>query len=234
MSPLARRLVWVFALVGLAASLTSLYVHYQLLANPSYTSFCDVNQTVSCTQAYLLALWQLPGRAGGAARRHLVRVRHRAAPRWSGPGPRRSRTRSRRTCSSLSTVGLAVILYLAYAAFFVLKAVCVMCLTTYAAVIGLFIVSGIATSAAHDHIPRRFFADLRALVARPAAAVVLILFFVGAASAVAFFPKEAARAAAGRARRPTAISRASSSAIGRACRVVDGPGACRTARRSSS
>ena len=48
-----RGAVAVFALVGLAASLASLYVHLQLLANPSYTSFCDVNATVSCTQAYL-------------------------------------------------------------------------------------------------------------------------------------------------------------------------------------
>ena len=48
-----------------------------------------------------------------------------------------------------------------------------MCLTTYAAVIGLFIVSGLATSMPPmTTLPRRFFADLRALVARPAALVV--------------------------------------------------------------
>ena len=29
------------------------YVHYQLLTDASYTSFCDVGDTMSCTQAYL-------------------------------------------------------------------------------------------------------------------------------------------------------------------------------------
>ena len=53
MSPLSRRLVWVLALAGLAVSLTSLYVHYQMLVQPGYTSFCDINQTVNCQQAYL-------------------------------------------------------------------------------------------------------------------------------------------------------------------------------------
>ena len=41
-----------FALVGLGASVTAAYVHYQLLYDPPYTSFCDVNATVSCTQVY--------------------------------------------------------------------------------------------------------------------------------------------------------------------------------------
>src|SRR5262245_6164737 len=41
------------ALVGLGASAAAAYVHYHLLNDPSYTSFCDVSGTVSCTQAYL-------------------------------------------------------------------------------------------------------------------------------------------------------------------------------------
>ena len=53
MSSLARRLVWALALFGLAASLASLYVHYQLLVTPGYDSFCDVSASVSCSQAYL-------------------------------------------------------------------------------------------------------------------------------------------------------------------------------------
>jgi uncharacterized membrane protein/protein-disulfide isomerase len=189
MSPLARRLVWVFALVGLAASLTSLYVHYQLLANPGYTSFCDVNQTVSCTQAYLSrygSFQGVPVALLGALWFGFVLLC--AALEWSGPASFKDAFPG--YLFVLSTIGLAVILYLGYAALFILKTVCLMCLTTYAAVIGLFIVSGIATSLPMTTLPRRFFSDLRGLVARPAAAVVLILFFVGAASAVAFFPKE--------------------------------------------
>jgi uncharacterized membrane protein len=189
MSPLARRLVWGFALVGLAASLTSLYVHYQLLANPSYTSFCDVNETVSCTQAYLSRYGNVQGvpvALLGALWFAFVIVC--AALEWSGPASFKDAFPG--YLFVLSTVGLAVILYLGYAALFVLKAVCLMCLTTYAAVVGLFIVSGIATSLPMTTLPRRFLGDLRGLVARPAAIVSLVVFFVGAASAVAFFPKE--------------------------------------------
>ena len=53
MSILSRRLLLAFAAFGLAAASTSTVVHYKLLTNPGYTSFCDVNATVSCTQAYL-------------------------------------------------------------------------------------------------------------------------------------------------------------------------------------
>ena len=37
----------VLAVLGLGASVAALYVHYRMLADPSYTSFCDVNATVS-------------------------------------------------------------------------------------------------------------------------------------------------------------------------------------------
>src|SRR6476469_7299213 len=49
----ARIPLILFAALGLGTSLTSSYVHYSLLKNPSYSSFCDVSATVSCTQAYL-------------------------------------------------------------------------------------------------------------------------------------------------------------------------------------
>jgi uncharacterized membrane protein/protein-disulfide isomerase len=203
MSPLARRLVWLFALVGLAASLGSLYVHHQLLANPAYTSFCDINQTVSCTQAYLSrygSFQGIPVALLGVLWFAFVIVC--AALELSGPGSFKDTFPA--YLFVLSTMGLAVVLYLGYAAFFVLKAVCLMCLTTYVAVIGLFIVSGIATSLPMTTLPRRFFEDLRALVSRPVALVVLLLFLVGAASAVAFFPKGAAGAASLQAQAPTA------------------------------
>src|ERR687888_733800 len=41
------------AIVGLGASIAAAYVHYRLLFDPSYQSFCDVNTTISCTQVYL-------------------------------------------------------------------------------------------------------------------------------------------------------------------------------------
>ena len=44
----ARTLIIGLAALGLAASVASLYVHYQILADPNYVSFCDVSETVSC------------------------------------------------------------------------------------------------------------------------------------------------------------------------------------------
>jgi uncharacterized membrane protein/protein-disulfide isomerase len=191
MSPLTRRLVWALALVGLVASLTSLYVHYQLLVQPGYTSFCDINDTVNCQQAYLSrygSVRGVPVALYGVI--WFVFVLVLAFLGTSGPPPVKESVPA--YLFATATVGLAVILYMAYAAFFVLKAVCVMCLTTYAAVIGLFIVSGLSSSMPPmTTLPRRFFADLRAMLARPALLSVVIFFVVGAASAVAFFPDEA-------------------------------------------
>ncbi len=205
MSPLARRLVWVLALVGLAASLTSLYVHYQLLVQPGYSSFCDINQTINCQQAYLSrygSVRGVPVALFGAIWFGFVLVL--AFVGTSGPEPVRESYPA--YLFAASTVGLAVVLYMAYAAFVVLKAVCVMCLTTYAAVIGLFIVSGLSKSMPPmTTLPRRFFADLRAMLARPALLTLVIVFVAGAASAVAFFPREAAlrvRSAQQRAQQP--------------------------------
>ena len=44
----ARLLFIIFSGLALVASLSSLYVHYRLVADPTYTSFCDVSETVSC------------------------------------------------------------------------------------------------------------------------------------------------------------------------------------------
>ena len=45
---------WMFLLAaaGLMASVSAGYMHFQLVANPSYTSFCDISESVSCTQLY--------------------------------------------------------------------------------------------------------------------------------------------------------------------------------------
>ena len=61
----------------------SSYVHYKLLTDPSYTSFCDVNATVSCTQAYLSrygSFWGVPVALGGVLFFALV-LRRRLAGR---------------------------------------------------------------------------------------------------------------------------------------------------------
>jgi protein-disulfide isomerase len=96
----------------------------------------------------------------------------------------------------LSTLSLAVVLYLGYASFVLLKAVCLLCLTTYAAVIGLFLVSGAATSFPMTTLPRRAARDARVFIASPLALTLAVLFFAGAASTLAFFPREGVAAAA--------------------------------------
>jgi uncharacterized membrane protein/protein-disulfide isomerase len=204
MSPLARRLVWVLALAGLIVSLTSLYVHYQLLVDPSYTSFCDVNETVSCHHAYLSrygSFYGVPTALFGAIWFGAVLVLAVLAQ----TAPVQVRESVPLYLFVASTIGLSVVLYMAYAAFFVLKAVCVLCLATYAAVIGLFIVSGLSRSMPPMlTLPRRIACDVRALVARPIILSVVLVFLAGAVSAVAFFPSEASLRAvqAQRAARP--------------------------------
>lgn len=189
MSPLARRLVWALALFGLAASLTSLYVHYRLLATPGYTSFCDVSATVSCTQAYLSKYGSFMGLPvalyGGVWFAFALLL---AWLELAGPPTLRDSVPGYLFISS--TIGLAVILYLGYAALFVLKVVCFLCLATYAAVIGLFVVSGLVTTLPMTKIPSRIPRDVRALAGRPAALAAVIVFVAGVASALAFFPSE--------------------------------------------
>ncbi len=191
MSPLSRRLVWVLALCGLAASATSLYVHYQMLAQPGYLSFCDINETVSCQQAYLSrygSFLGVPVALFGIIFFGAVLV----LAFVGAAGPESVRESMPAYLFVTATVGLAVTLYMAYAAFFVLGAVCLMCLATYAAVVGLFIVSGLSRSMPPmTTLPRRVFGDLRELLARPALLSVVIVFLAGAVSAVAFFPDEA-------------------------------------------
>jgi uncharacterized membrane protein/protein-disulfide isomerase len=190
MSPLTRRLVWVLALAGLAVSLTSLYVHYQLLVNPSYASFCDVSDTINCEHAYMSrygSVFGVPVALFGAI--WFVFVLLLALLERTAPASVRESIPL--YLFVFSTVGLAVVLYMAYAAFFVLKALCVLCLATYIAVIGLFIVSGLSRSMPPMlTLPRRLLSDLRALATRPLLLLVVALVVAGTASAVAFFPSE--------------------------------------------
>jgi uncharacterized membrane protein/protein-disulfide isomerase len=188
MTALSRKLLLAFAALGLAASLTSSYVHYRLLRQPSYTSFCDINETVSCTQAYLSrygSFWGVPVAPLGVLFFVLVLFvmlvpRRDAHATESAPG----------YVFALSTVGLAFVLYLGWASYFVLKAFCVLCAITYLSVIALFIISGGATTFPMTTLPRRALRDARTLVTSPAALVLLLLLAGGAASLAAFFPHD--------------------------------------------
>src|SRR6266699_1744038 len=135
MSRSMSRLALLCAIVGLGASVAAAYVHYRLLFDTSYHSFCDVNTTISCTQVYLsrFSTYQgVPVAVFGAlwfavaALLSVSGMTARQTVRESVPG----------YLFLLSTMALAVVLYLAYASVFILKAYCLLCLITYAAVIG--------------------------------------------------------------------------------------------------
>jgi uncharacterized membrane protein/protein-disulfide isomerase len=191
MSKRAALFALICALVGLGASVAAAYTHYHLLSDPSYTSFCDVSGTVSCTQAYLSRFGSFRGVPVAlfgvlwfvvATLLSVTGMTARDTVREDVPG----------YLFVMSTLALAAVLYLGYASFVLLKTVCLLCLTTYAAVIGLFLVSGAATTFPMTTLPRRAARDLRVLVSNPLAIGIVVLFFAGAASTLAFFPREGA------------------------------------------
>jgi uncharacterized membrane protein/protein-disulfide isomerase len=188
-------LVVAFAVLGLAASSASTWVHHRILNDPTYASFCDVNATVSCTEAYSsrfgsvggvpVALFGLLFFAFVLCVVMLGSQSKTAAPNLPG------------YVFALSTIGLAVVLYLAYASFVIIKAVCVLCVGTYVAVIGLFLVSGAATRYPMTSLPGRLVRDLRTLSRTPSALSVAVVFVAVAALSIAFFPGQQAAAASG-------------------------------------
>src|SRR3954466_13985267 len=68
MNKYARPIILVLAIAALGASIAALYVHYRILKDPTYSSFCDISETVSC-QAVLQSSYAtvrgLPVAAGG-------------------------------------------------------------------------------------------------------------------------------------------------------------------------
>jgi uncharacterized membrane protein/protein-disulfide isomerase len=196
MSQTTARAALICALVGLAASGTAAYVHYHMLRDPTYTSFCDVSATMSCTQVYASRFGTFQGVPVAifgaiwfalATLLSVAALTGRTAVRESVPG----------YLFAGSTLALAVILYLGYASFVLLKVVCILCLITYAAVIGLFLVSGAATAIPMMSLPRRAFQDLKLLVTTPLAIALAIVWLGASGSAVALFPREASAAADG-------------------------------------
>jgi uncharacterized membrane protein len=189
MSKTAARLALLFAVIGLGASAVATYVHYHVLYDPTYTSFCDINASVSCTQVYqsrYSTLWGTPVAIFAAiwfALAVLLSIAGlvaRPAVRESIPG----------YLFALSTIALAPTLYLVYVSVFILKTYCPICLTMDAAVAGLFVVSGAATAVPMMTLPGRVSRDVRVLVRSPLALTLLVLFFAGAGTTLAFFPHE--------------------------------------------
>lgn len=175
-----------FALLGLLASSASTWVHQRILNDPTYASFCDVNATVSCAEAYSSRFGSLGGVPVAlygvlffAFVLGLIGLCSRSPLAASNlPG----------YLFTVSTIGLAVVLYLAYASFVILKAVCVLCVATYVAVIGLFLLSGAATRYPMTSVPSRATRDVRTLLRTPSAVTAALAFVVAAAAAIVMFP----------------------------------------------
>ena len=191
MSALSRKLLVAFALLGLGASAAATYVHYNLIKNPDYSSFCDINQVVSCKAAYLSSYGSVAGvpvAVGGVLFFAWVLLML-----WGARGASRIKDSAPAYIFAVSTLALAVVLYLAYASFFILKEVCPLCVATYIGVIGIFVISGGASSVPMSSLPSRALRDMRVLTATPLALVIALLFVAGAAWGTTSFPESEIR-----------------------------------------
>ena len=175
MTPTKQKLILLLAVVGLVVSVMASYVHYQLLTDASYTSFCDVGDTMSCTQAYLSrygSVGGVPVALGGVMFFAVVLA-------IVGLTGGKSRENVPGYVFALSTLALAFVLYLGWASYVVLKVFCILCAVTYAAVIGIFLISGGATTFPMKTLPARARRDLRTLVSSPLALVIALVLVVG-------------------------------------------------------
>ena len=196
MTAKTRRLLLAFAVLGLGASSWSSYVHYSLLTVPGYTSFCDVSGAISCTQAYLSqygSLWGVPVALGGVVYFATVLLIAGVA----GQSSARGRENVPAYVFALSTVALAFVLYLGWASLFKLNTVCLLCATTYVAVIALFVISAGATTFPMTSLPRRASTDVARLVRSPLGLASVAGLALGTLALLNAFPREAhAQAAA--------------------------------------
>ncbi|HTM34992.1 MAG TPA: vitamin K epoxide reductase family protein [Vicinamibacterales bacterium] len=206
-----------FAALGLAASSASTWVHHRLLTDPTYVSVCDVSSTFSCSEAYTSQY----GAIGGVPVAllgmlfflfviGLVALCGRSASAAANlPG----------YVFAASTLGLAMVMYLAYASYVILGTICLLCVGTYVAVIGLFLTSGAAAKEPMSSLPARAIRDLGTLVRTPAALSAAVVFFIGAIAAMTLFPGSPVSAAG---QSSTAASQAAPAA-------APGPGAAQIA-----
>ena len=192
---MAIRLMTAFALLGLGASTYSTWVHYRILNDPTYVeSACDVSATVNCTAVYSSRFGVFAG-VPVAVFGTLFFVFVLFLIAWSAKSAV-TRDNLSGYVFAASTIGLAAVLYLGYASFFILGAVCLACLTTYVAVIGLFLTSGASSRQPMTNLPKRFAKDRAALAAG-------VLFAAVAVAAIVLFPEQRVTAAAGE---PTAAA----------------------------
>ena len=175
-----------FALLGLGASAESTRVHYRILNDPTYASFCDVNATVSCTEAYTSRFGSVAG-VPVAIFGLLFFAFVLGLIAWSMKSAVTRDNLSGYVFAS-STLGLAAVLYLGYASYFILNVVCLLCLASYVAVIGLFLISGASIRYPMTKLPSRAAKD-------PGAMAAGVLFVAAIAATFALLPEQRVTAA---------------------------------------
>ncbi len=183
------------ALLGLGFAAASTWVHYRLLRDPLYSSVCDVNATFSCTEAYTSRFGSVAGvpvALLGVLYFTFVLLLIAMCRRSSG-----ARQNLPGYVFAVATLGLAGVLYLAYASFVILQAVCLLCVGAHAAIIALFLLSGGAARSPMSSLPGRAARDLRVLLRSPAALTAALGFVAAAVVAVVLFPGEPISAASG-------------------------------------
>lgn len=186
MSSRSRLWMAVLALAGLTAAAVSTYVHAQMVSDPAHVSFCDINARVSCTQVYQSrygSVAGIPVALGGVVWFAGVLLLLLANAR----GPAASRDHVDGYLLVWSTIGLAVAMYMAYASFFVLQTVCLLCLVVYAAVVGIFVLAGSASATPVTRLPAAAAADLGRLARSPVGLALALAWAVAAVGGSAWF-----------------------------------------------
>jgi len=189
MSARSRWIILSLALIGLGFATYSAFVHYKILTDATYSSPCDINATFNCSQVYLSPYGSVAGvpvALAGVFWFGLVALVAFA----STPGTKTSGLPGGSYLFAISTIGLAVVLYLGYTSWFVLKHLCVLCLGTYACVIGIFIAAGSASTVPVRELPTRMFGDAKRALQDPFPLALLAALLVSLGIAVAHFPKE--------------------------------------------
>ena len=194
MTPRTRWLILGLALVGLAFAGAATYVHYRLLTEPNYVSPCDISARFNCSEVYLSSYGMVRGVSVALAGVVFFGMVALIAVLSETSG-KSSATVAPAYLFALATIGLAVVLYLGWASTFVLKTYCILCLGTYVAVVGLFIVSGSASSEPMSRLPGRLATDVRDVVRDPVRLFVALLFVVLMAALIGWFPKDGSAAA---------------------------------------
>jgi uncharacterized membrane protein len=204
MTSRSRSALIALSALGLAASSYGLYVHYQLLTDPGYSSLCDISETVSCQQVFQSQYGSVAGvpvAAGGAIWSLLVLM-------LSGWGMRVPRSEAASRAAGyvflLSTVGLAAVFYFAYASFFVLRTACPVCLTMYVSIIGVFLVSASAAGPL-GALASGMGQDLTALRRSSTGLTLAAVFVVVSVGLVLGFPRDPGVSAAAVALEPAGV-----------------------------